>query len=272
MPDVRRERLRAELVRLRTLASIGRRVMGDAIGASHGTVRRIEIGETPPKAQYVRLWLDAVAAKDPSLVDAATRAQLLELVESVHAETRGWSELLGREGHMQGEIATREASATRIRNYQDEVVPGLLQTPEYARALFEMGRTLNVAAAVATRIERQRALRDPLRRHLFLLVERVLHRPIGGLEVLAEQRDRIVSLSRLPSVEVAVLPDGAAPVVAWHNFTLWDTEEGVYAAAETLWGERRASETVELEQATALWDRLWAAAVHGDEALALVRG
>lgn len=269
--DPRREQLRAELVRLRTLASIGQRAMGAAIGASHGTVRRIEIGDTPPKAQYVRLWLDAVAAKDPSLVDAATRARLLGLVESVHAETRGWDDLLGAEGHMQSEIASREAAATLIRNYQDEIVPGLLQTPEYARALFESGQTTNVAAAVAGRIERQRALREGGRTFVFLMAQRVLSRPIGGPDVLAEQRDRIVSLSRLPSVEVAVLPDGAAPVVVWHNYTLWDTPDGTYAAAETIWGETRTQETVQVERAETLWRQMWEVAVHGDEAVALIR-
>ena len=162
-----------------------------------------------------------VAQADPSVVDAATRQRVLDLAGAVHAETRGWDELLGRDGHAQAEAARREQAATRVRNYQDEVIPGLLQTPEYARAYFEIGRTTDVEAAVAC-IERQKVLRVAGRRFVFLIAERVLSWPVGGAEVLAEQRDRIVSLSRLPSVELAVLPTVPVAAVAWHNFTLWE--------------------------------------------------
>src|SRR5262245_1128565 len=98
MAESRRDRLRAELLQLRLRASLSQRALGEGIGATHGTVRRIEQGETLPKMQHVRRWLDTVAAADETLVNAAGRQRILDLAEATHAETRGWDELLGQEG------------------------------------------------------------------------------------------------------------------------------------------------------------------------------
>lgn len=245
--------------------------MGEAIGQSHTTVGRIEDGLTRPKVQQVRLWLDKIAAADPSLVDAGLRHSLMDSVQAMHAEIRGWPELLGDEGHVQHEIARREQGATRVRNYQDEVVPGLLQTPEYARAYFERGRTTDIDAAVLARIGRQQILAEAGREFVFLIAERVLRQPFGGTQILAEQRDRIVSLAKRATVEVAILPDGAAPRVVWHNFTLWDTPDGPYAMSELEYGQPERADPADLERLEQLWNQLWAAAVHGEDALDLIR-
>lgn len=271
MPDGRQDRLRTDLARLRLQASISQRDMGTALGVTHTTVRRVETGETRPKLQQVRQWLDAVAEADASLIDAATRNRLVDLAEAMHAEIRGWPELLGDDGHAQRDIAARERTATRVRNYQDKIVPGLLQTPEYARAYFELGTTTDVDGAVAERIARQRVLRQDGRLFLFLIEEAALTRDIGGEQVVAEQRDRIVSLSRLPSVEIAVVSSSAATPVVWHNFTLWDTPDGAYAMSELLYGQPERAEPQDVARLESLWGRLWSAAVHGDEAVRLIQ-
>jgi len=92
---------------------------------------------------------------------ARQRRQLLELAEAAHGETRPWRELLHDDvTHLQHEAQHRERDAVAVSNYQPTIVPGLLQTPEYARAVLELGRTRDVDAAVATRIERQQLLHE----------------------------------------------------------------------------------------------------------------
>lgn len=270
MPDTsRRERLRAELVQLRLRSGIGGRRMGEKIGASQGTVYRIEHGDTLPSIPYVRRWLDAVAEAGVEV----DRDRLMDLVEVIQAETRGWGELLGDVGHAQDEALDLEVAARRIRNFQPTVVPGLLQTPEYARALFAIGRTTDVTAALARRMDRQQRLYEPGRQFVFLIAEQVLRWPIGGPEVLAAQLDRIASLSRLEAVEVAVVPSTATSVAAWHNFILWDVPgEPGRVTAERVDGELDSNKDESVAVFELVWDRLWSTALIGDDAVELIRG
>lgn len=270
MPDKsRRERLRAELVQLRLRSGIGGRPMGKAIGASQGTVYRIEHGESLPSVPYVRKWLDAVTATGV----AVDRDRILDLAEAVQAETRGWEELLGDTGHAQDEAFNLEAEARRVRNFQPTVVPGLLQTPEYARALFSIGRTSDVGSAVARRMERQQRLYEPGRQFVFLIAEQVLRWPLGGAPVLAAQLDRIVSLSRLDAVEIAVLPSSATVAAVWHNFILWEFDtEPTRVTAELVDGEHDSNKDDSVALFETVWVKVWEAALHGDAAMDLVRG
>lgn len=242
--------------------------MGARIGASQGTVYRIEHGRTVPSVKQVRLWLDAVG----EVVTADERRRIVELAESVQSEVRGWDELLGRDGHAQREAAQLEAVAASVRNFQPTVVPGLLQTPEYARAVFSVGRTRDVDAAVAARVARQRVLYEPGRAFAFLVAEQVLRWPIGGREVLAAQLDRIVSLARLNTVTFGVLPAGQTVACLWNNFILWTLpDEAARVTVERTDGETDTSDEGTVALHEGLWSRLWEAAVHDGEAVELVR-
>jgi transcriptional regulator with XRE-family HTH domain len=247
-------------------AGLSGRALADKVGVKQATISRVERGHTLPSIAMVKSWLAAVGADEPD------RERVLELAEAVHGETRGWSELLGDAGHNQGEARRREIDAALARNFQPSVVPGLLQTPEYARAVLRLGRTTNVEAAVAARIERQQALYDEGRKFQFLITEHVLRWPVGGEEVLAAQRDRIVSLARLRSVELAVLPVVTTVVVPWHNFVVWDTaDDGRYVTTELFHGAQEVTDAESVAVYVEVWERLWAAAVHEDAAMELVR-
>jgi transcriptional regulator with XRE-family HTH domain len=263
----RRDRLRAELQRHRMRAGLSGRALADKVGVKQATISRVERGHTLPSIKMVNAWLAAVGA------DEGDRARLRELAEAVHGETRGWGELLGDAGHNQDEARLRETETVLARNFQPSVVPGLLQTPEYARAVLRIGRTTNVESAVATRIERQQALYDEGRTFHFLIAEQVLHWPVGGHEVLAAQRDRLVSLARLRSVELAVVPAGATVLVPWHNFVVWDTADGGrYVTTELFHGAQEVTAAESVDLYVEVWERLWAAAAHGSEAVELIRG
>ena len=267
MPDSRRDQLRAELMRLRLQAGLGGRPLASLIGVTQATVSRVERGHTLPSLPVVRAWVAACGADD----DLASR--LVLLAEAVHTDMRGWSELLDEQGHAQRRFRDRETAALTVRNFQPSVVPGLLQTPEYARAVLALGRTRDVEAAVAERVARQRILYEDGRQFSFLLAEPVLHWPVGGLEVLRAQRDRIESLSRLPTVEVAVLPASAAVMVLWQNFIIWEPKDGPpFAGSELFLGEQSVTDPGDVALLDDVWSRLWDSAARGDDAVALIRG
>ncbi len=263
-----RDELRAELARLRVLAELSGTTLAQAIGVGQATVSRIENGVTLPSLRHVRDWLDAVQASD------GDRRRLTALAEQVHGGVRGWANILDRDGHAQREARQRELSSRSIRNFQPTVIPGLLQTPEYARAILSIGRSRDVEAAVAGRVERQTLLRDPAAPALsFLIGEGALRWPIGGADVLAEQRDRLMSLSRLAVVDLAVLPASATEAAPWSNFILWEPDDGPpYVAMEVAHGAVEVFKPDEVALYEALWSRLWDAALHGDEATDLIRG
>ncbi|MGI5203882.1 helix-turn-helix domain-containing protein [Spirillospora sp. CA-108201] len=101
-----------------------------------------------------------------------------------------------------------EPNAIGVRCFAAQIVPGLLQTEEYARALMDPSDpedTLN--ARVASRLDRQGVFtRDKPAMTAFILDESVLRRPVGGGEVMVDQIDHLVSMSRLVHVQVLVMP------------------------------------------------------------------
>ncbi|WP_353890619.1 DUF5753 domain-containing protein [Micromonospora sp. WMMA1363] len=107
-----------------------------------------------------------------------------------------------------------EASAERIRQYEPESIPGLLQTHEYAREVTRVPQGLideqEVDRQVDFRIERQRLLTDPRPPHLsVVLSEAVLRRTVGGPAVMAAQLQRLLDATRSPSVTLRILPFAA---------------------------------------------------------------
>ncbi|MCE7080056.1 helix-turn-helix transcriptional regulator [Streptomyces sp. ST2-7A] len=103
------------------------------------------------------------------------------------------------------------ARAVRIHQYAAHVVPGLLQTPDYARAVLSKGRSLRDEAhlneRLTARLRRQERLREPDQPELWLVLdEAVLRRPVGGWKVMRAQLERLLEATRDPRVTLQVLP------------------------------------------------------------------
>lgn len=265
----RRTALTRELLRVRDMAGISGRAMAKHLGVSQGTLWRYDAGRSVPSIPQVRTWLDVSEA------DLDTRARVLALAESALGETRPWRTLLADETHLQDDFQMMESQALAVRNFQSTIVPGLLQTPEYAARIIELadvsGR-IDHRQALASRLERQEALYDPARRFVFLLAERVLSWSPSSVDVMGAQRDRIASLAELPAVEVAVVPETQTVVLPWHAFAMWAPADApVYVTTEYFHGDQQLDDPEDVALYETVWDRLWSVAVVGDEAVEMLR-
>ncbi|MFE0509408.1 helix-turn-helix domain-containing protein [Streptomyces sp. NPDC058964] len=212
-PAVRRRKLGAELRTLRTGAGLTSGEAARLVGWHQSKVSRIETGASGVKPADVRLLLDAYGV---------TEGQLRELLmvlagsDDVGGRHHWWHAYRGVLPPAYRDFISLESQASAMRTLETSVVPGLLQTPEYARAVTraavggfgDAGERLD--ALVEVRLARQDVLRsDPPLELSAVLDEAVLRREVGGPEVMARQLERLVEAARLPQVRLQVLPFAA---------------------------------------------------------------
>ncbi|WP_329245179.1 helix-turn-helix domain-containing protein [Streptomyces sp. NBC_01478] len=213
-PAVRRRKLGAELRTLRAEAGLTSGEAARLVGWHQSKVSRIETGASGVKPPDVRLLLDAYQVGDPQLRD-----MLLVLAGSDDGGGRHhwWHAYRGVLPPAYRDFISLESQASTIRTLETSVVPGLLQTPEYARAVTRaaVGGLDNdgpdrLDALVQVRLARQDVLRaDPPLALSVVLDEAVVRREVGGPGVMARQLDRLVEAAHLPQVRLQVLPFAA---------------------------------------------------------------
>ncbi|GAA1414693.1 helix-turn-helix transcriptional regulator [Streptomyces thermospinosisporus] len=210
-PAVRRRKLGAELRALRTSAGLTSGEAARLVGWHQSKVSRIETGTSGVKPADVRLLLDTYGVSDPQL-----RRLLLVLAGSGDGGGRHhwWQAYRGVLPPTYRDFISLESQASAMRTLETTVVPGLLQTPEYARAVtaaaLEGASEERLDALVDVRLARQDVLRaDPPLELSAVLDEAVLRREVGGPGVMARQRQRLVEAARLPHVRLQVLPFSA---------------------------------------------------------------
>jgi transcriptional regulator with XRE-family HTH domain len=210
-PAVRRRKLGAELRALRARAGLTSGEAAALVGWHQSKVSRIETGASGVKPTDVRLLLDAYGTEDPEL-----RELLLVLAGSEDGGGRQnwWHAYRGVLPPTYRDFISLESQASGMRTLETSVVPGLLQTPEYARAVTRAAvGTLEDAqldALVEVRLARQDVLRaDPPLELSAVLDEAVLRREVGGPEVMARQLKRLIEAAALPQVRLQVLPFAA---------------------------------------------------------------
>lgn len=208
-PVIRRARLGAELRQLRRREALTLEQVCDRLGwASTSKLSRIELGQSRPDLADVLDLLDVYQ------VPAPQRDALIVIARDA-ATSRGWWKALGEMSERQRTYAELEAGAASIVDYQPAVVPGLLQTPAYARLRIAAGRLLDsgldVEADVRARVARHDVLRRPEPpRYTALLAEAACDPADAPPEVWREQLRHLVDLAELPNVTVRLLPRGVA--------------------------------------------------------------
>jgi transcriptional regulator with XRE-family HTH domain len=202
-PTVARIRLGTRLRRLREEAEITREDAAAAIRSSASKISRLELGRTTIKVRDLADLLKLYGA------DEAERASLLAL--SQHGNVSGWWQDYGNSvpAWLKPYLGLEQA-ATLIRSYDPQLVPGLLQTPEYARTVFSLpGRSPGQRAErqLAVRMRRQEILHRADPPHLWAVIdEAVLRRSVGSAAVMRGQIEHLLEMSQLRHVNIQVLP------------------------------------------------------------------
>lgn len=203
MQKAKRE-LGERLRRRRKAAGLLQSDLGRLLGISQGTVSKLEIGQARIDEDVVRAWIDQTS--DARDADAET---LLGLVADASGMV-DWSTLhaVGWDQH-QLRYDQLEREASRIRTFQNAMIPGLLQTGRYTNFLMREVVGLDAdraAAAVTARLARQDLLYRPSTRLDVVVTEAVLHHRMGGAAIMAEQLQHVAELATLPTVSFRVIP------------------------------------------------------------------
>jgi transcriptional regulator with XRE-family HTH domain len=265
--------LGSELHQVRMLAGLSGREMARQTGISQPTLVRVERGDSLLSLPEVEAW--AQAAKVP----AGRKAVLVALLNAAVNEVVTFREkLAGGLAAIQREIGAREAVSGTVRNFQPGIIPGLLQTAEYAWRVMDMSDTSNdadPAAAVTERLDRQRALYDKARRFEFLMTEAALRWRPGPPELLTAQLDHVASLATLDTVELGVIPaDAEMHAITRCGFILYEDRGGgepPVVAVETPHAELTVSDPAEVNLYRDQLAAFRQSAIYGAAALEVVR-
>jgi transcriptional regulator with XRE-family HTH domain len=204
-PVAQLRRLRGVLRQEREAQGLTQKEVADALDWSTSKVIRIERGPVGISVTDLKALLLQYRVTDTNRVD--------QLVEMARAAKRPawWQEYRDIYPSQFINFLGLEASSIRIRQFQSLLVPGLLQIPDYARALMAATMTdaERIQRGVNVRMERQQ-LRTPDGPELFFILdESVLLRQIGDAEVMRDQLRQLVDLSAEPNITLQVLPFAA---------------------------------------------------------------
>ncbi|WP_336050192.1 helix-turn-helix domain-containing protein [Streptomyces sp. CA2R101] len=197
-----------ELKRLRDASGLTTAQAAEALDCTKGKVSRIENGRVALRLPDLTAMLQAYG-----VVDAEVRDRLASLARKANRRRReGWWNQYGSVlADTYRDYIALEAMASSIRTFQAQLVPGLLQTPEYIRAVTVASQQWQTAdeieAFVQVRLARQERLAgDSPLRIWAVLSEAVLLQQVGGPEVMKTQLQHLLDASENPNVTLQVLP------------------------------------------------------------------
>jgi len=248
-------------------AQLTGRQLAESQGWHPSKVSKVEAGKQTPSQADVQSWAAACGRQD----FAAELAASLHSLEGQYVEFRR----LFRAGQRaaQEAIAESEAAAISTLNFESVLVPGLLQTQEYARGVLserleDIACIDDVDDTLAARMQRQQVLYRTGKRFHFVVTEAVLRYRFSSREVMAGQLDRLVALTTLPTIRFGVIPfDGQLPVFPLHGFFIYD-QQAVHV--ENFTAALRLTQPAEVEAYAKIFGQLAAAGQYGVEARALI--
>lgn len=266
-----RQRVADQLKQLRLDARMTGRALATA-ARWHGVskVSKIEHAARPPSVADIRVWC-AVCGVSEQRAD--------ELVAELLAAESMWQDWRAAERtglmHLHAQVRDMYQETRLVRAYTSKIMPGLLQTPDYGRAVLSAirdGRGVpvdDVEVAIEERTRRQRVLRMVGHRFVFVLEEAVLGYRIAPEDVMAAQLRHLLDMARLPSVSLAVIPADVDRTrqCPTESFDIWDD---IRVTVELVSGYLTVTSHGEIEQYVHTFRELLEVAVHGARARALV--
>jgi hypothetical protein len=267
-PTVRHRRLASELRRLRERAAMTPEQAAVALGWSRPKLVRFETAVTRPQPADVAAMLDLYGGPDEM------KLALMQLAREIRQ--RGWWHAYN--DVLTGSFAELEDDAAEIRSWQVQVVHGLLQTEDYARELIQgyVQDEAEVDRRLQARIHRQALLARQNAPTLNVIVdEPVLHRPVGGTEVMCGQLDALLDTGRRPNVSVRVLPVeiGTHPVLGEGAFTIFSFRHAFatdVAYVESVAGGIYLEDVEQVRRCSVMFERISDAALPEEDSTALI--
>jgi transcriptional regulator with XRE-family HTH domain len=250
----------SQVRRLRTAAGLTQAQLGARTHVVSTRITQVERSSGAKPTLELARALDAALGADGLLVD---------LWPHVYRESfPDWSRT----------FMAYSAQAAAIREYACHVVPGLLQTEEYARAVLSVGLSLKseeqLEERLSARLERQKRLLSPERPDLLVILdESVLRRPVGGDDVMRRQLAHLARAAAKPNVTVQVLPFAAgAHDMLGGSLTVLTLPNGTEVAyTEGAHHGQLFEDPAEVEHLALTYDRLGAAALPPFMSLDMIR-
>ena len=267
------DQARASLgIRLRDIrkdAGLSATALAQRAGWQASKVSKIEHGKQTPSEQDLGAWCEHCRAPGhlPDLIAA---------VRSIETQFAEWRRIMrGGVRRRQQASATVYERARLFRIYEPAVVPGLLQTREYAIAVLSTFIDFirvpdDAEQGAAARLERQRVLTHGDRRFHMVLGEQALRTSVGGAEVMAGQLEHLLAALRLPRLRLGIIP-ATAPYRVPLNNGFWILDEAL-VQFDTYSAELSLVRPDEITLYGRAFERLAALAVYGAESRALIAG
>lgn len=270
-PTIARWQLGRQLKSLREAAGITQMQIAEVLGCSESKIYKIESGDVGIGRGDLLVMMDRYEVKDDS-----HREAVLDLQKQ--GRQRGWWSRYGQLPNNYATYVGLEAAATTVRNFELAVMPGLLQTEEYARVIISASRPDNEGETerhLRLRMERQKRLEDdPPLNYWTIVDESVLHRETGSREVMREQLRHLIDMSKRSNVTVQVLPYSEG----WHpgtlgSFNILEFPENVHSPVvytETLAGDAYLERQEEIGRVSLTYTHLHAAALSATKSRELI--
>jgi transcriptional regulator with XRE-family HTH domain len=273
---MRRRRLAAELRKLREQTGLSLTEAAKRVGWQQSRLSRIETRQSGIPSPDLRKLLNLYEVEDEEY-----RRYLADLARRVN-ERGWWQKYAGLIGNEYADLIGMEEEARAIRAYGQELVPGLVQTADYARAVIRAAWPTNTAQQIDRRVEirmeRQEILvrSDPPPPRLnIVLSEAVLRRPVGGRDVMRGQLDYLMCPRDRANVTIQVLPFDAgvhpAMVGPFSMMTFPDPDDLGIVNVENATGALILEEPAEIRVYDEIWGALLASALSAGDSQAFLK-
>lgn len=254
--DLERQLIVEEVRALREKRNLSQEELARRIGFSHSTVKNIESGYRAPTREQAAL-LDEVFGTAGTLGRLEARIRAIPISPGFRP------------------FVAAEAEARTLKWFEHTIVPGLLQTEDYARTLVEAYPGLSadeVAARVVAKLDRQRVLDTEEPPWLWAVVdEQVLRREIGGPEVMAAQLAKLAEFARRRRVTIQVLSAARAHTALAGAFVIAEVaRQPTVAYLDSVLDGQTVQDPAMVEMAAVVFDTLRTEAFSGSESLELI--
>lgn len=265
--DEMRNALGKRLRELRVAAGLSGKQLAESLSWPGSKISKIENGHQAPTEADIRAWTSATSSEG----ETSGLLAALHNLELQHAE---WQRVLkaGMKAH-QSTLSQVDEKTKFYRGFDNTVIPGLLQTPEYARARFAqvvaVHKVLNdINEAVRARMERQNMLYMPDKRFHFVLTEAALRYRLVNPDIMLGQLDRLMAMTSMRNVRLGIIDFKTQYVTdPRHNFWVLDDH---LVRFESYSAEINLRQPQEIELYTNIFESLAAVASYGSEARSII--